>query len=182
MRRRRSGGRPPSGLTDATLVSSAWATSNPRGATFVGVVEAAPVVVERLTEASEAAAADINGLLPQLKPSWDPVTRATLADVLSSPTRVYVARVGGTIVGLTLLVPHRHFGGLRHHLEDVVVDAAHRRRGIARRLLDAAMADAPPQTVSFDLRSHRSREAAHRLYVGLGFVPSDTTVFRRRTP
>jgi GNAT superfamily N-acetyltransferase len=146
------------------------------------VVDAAAVVVERLTSASDAAATDINALLPQFKPSWPPITRATLAEVVSSPTRVYVARVDGTIVGLTLLVPHRHFGGLRHHVEDVVVDAAHRRRGIARRLLEAAMADAPAQTVSFDLRSHRSREAAHHLYLGLGFEPSDTTVFRRRQP
>jgi GNAT superfamily N-acetyltransferase len=142
------------------------------------VVDAA-ARVERLTSASDAAVAGINALLPQFKPSWAPITRATLAEVVSSPTRVYVARVDGAIVGLTLLVPHRHFGGLRHHLEDVVVDAAHRRRGIARRLLEAAMADAPPQTVSFDLRSHRSREAGHQLYLGLGFEPSETTVFRR---
>jgi len=143
------------------------------------VADVAVVVVERLTEASDAAVADINALLPQIKPAWNAITFETLTDVLSSPTRVYVARLRGTIVGLTLMVPHRHFAGLRHHVEDVVVSAQHRRRGIARRLLQAAMADAPPSTISFDLRSHRSRQAAHQLYLGLGFEASDTTVFRR---
>ena len=97
----------------------------------------------------------------------------------ASPTRVYVARAGDVIVGLTLMAPHRHFGGLRFHVEDVVVAAAHRRRGIGRQLLETAVADVPPETVSFDLRSHRVRAAAHGLASDLGFVASDTTVFRR---
>jgi GNAT superfamily N-acetyltransferase len=150
------------------------------GGTFTSVAEAATdVQVERLAEASATATAEINALLPQLKPSWGAIGRTDLAEVLSSPTRVYVARVDGVIVGLTLLVPHRHFGGLRFHVEDVVVGAEHRRRGIARRLLATAMADAPPETASFDVRYHRRRAGAHQLYSDLGFVASDTTVFRR---
>jgi GNAT superfamily N-acetyltransferase len=137
------------------------------------------VRVEHLTEPSPDAVADINLLLPQLKPSWSAISIAELAAVLESPTRVYVARVLGRIVGLTLIVPHRHFGGLRHHVEDVVVDQDHRRRGIARRLIESAIADAPEEVASFDLRSHRVRAGAHELYSGLGFVASDTTVFRR---
>lgn len=125
---------------------------------------------------------DINALLPQLKPSWGAITARDLSELLSSPTRVYVARVDGTIVGLTLMVPHRHFAGLRYHVEDVVVSAGHRRCGIARRLLEAAMADAPPETISFDLRSHHARQPAHRLYLSLGFEASDTTVFRFANP
>jgi ribosomal protein S18 acetylase RimI-like enzyme len=152
------------------------------GATFDRVTDAATtVVVERLTEASEASVADINALLPQLKSSWDAITVGSLDDVLSSATRVYVARVAGAIVGLTLMVPHRHFAGLRFHVEDVVVSAEHRRSGIARRLLEVAMADVPAETISFDLRSHHSREAARGLYESLGFEASDTTVFRRPT-
>jgi ribosomal protein S18 acetylase RimI-like enzyme len=59
-----------------------------------------------------------------------------------------------------------------------VVDERFRRQGVARALLRAGMADAP-DALSFDLRSHHSRGAAHALYLGLGFTPSDTTVFRR---
>lgn len=139
----------------------------------------APVTIERLTDASPPAVEQINGLLPQLKPSWPPISLAGLAAVLASPTRVYVARRGGVIVGLALLVPHRHLRGLRFHVEDVVVHHEHRRIGIGRRLLEVAMADAPVETISFDVRSHHHRADAHRLYRRLGFEPSDTTVFRR---
>src|SRR5579864_2228306 len=38
---------------------------------------------------------------------------------------------------------------------------------------------APSEVISFDLRSHRFRQAAHGLYTGLGFEASDTTVFRK---
>jgi len=136
------------------------------------------VTTERLGTASQEAVDDINRLLPQLKPAWPPINVADLEEVLVA-SRAYVAVREGTIVGLALLVPHRHLGGLRLHVEDVVVDEQERRRGVARRLLVAAMADAPPETVSFDLRSHADRPGAHALYTGLGFVPRATTVFRR---
>ncbi|MGO9875146.1 MAG: GNAT family N-acetyltransferase [Acidimicrobiia bacterium] len=80
---------------------------------------------------------------------------------------------------MTLLVPHQHLPGLRFHVEDVVVEQTVRHRGIARQLLTAAMADAPSEVISFDLRSHRFRQAAPGLYTGLGFEASDTTVFRK---
>ena len=136
------------------------------------------VVIERLTTNSPQIVEQINRLTPQLKPSWEPVTVQGLDCILASPTRVYVARVGDVIIGITLLVPHHHLPGLRFHIEDVVVEERHRRRGIARRLLAAAMAEAQ-DAISFDLRSHRVREAAHRMYLSLGFEPSDTTVFRK---
>jgi len=136
------------------------------------------VVVARLTTNSPEIVEQINLLTPQLKPSWEPITADALAAVLASPTRIYVARVDHALVAIALLVPHQHLPGLRFHVEDVVVDERHRRRGVARKLLTAAMADAPPGVISFDLRSHRIREAAHSLYLSLGFEPSDTTVFR----
>jgi ribosomal protein S18 acetylase RimI-like enzyme len=137
------------------------------------------IAVARLTTATPEAVDRINALIPQLKPAWDPVTVAGLAQMIESPTRVYVARCDQSIVGMALLVPHRHLPGLRYHIEDVVVDTAYRRQGIARTLLTAAMADVADGVLSFDLRSHDTRRAAHALYVGLGFEPSETTVFRR---
>jgi GNAT superfamily N-acetyltransferase len=136
------------------------------------------IVVERLIQSTRQVVDRINVLIPQLKPAWDPVDAAGLARLLASPTRVYVARCNGTIVGMAAFVPHRHLPGLRYHVEDVVVDEAHRRQGIARALLTAGMRDAPDDVLSFDLRSHPARGAAHALYLDLGFAPSDTTVFR----
>jgi ribosomal protein S18 acetylase RimI-like enzyme len=142
-----------------------------------GVAE--KIVVGRLTANSARVVQQINVLTTQLKPSWAPITAKGLAAVLASPTRVYVARADDTIVGIVLLVPHQHLPGLRCHIEDVVVDERYRRRGIARELLTTAMREAPVETISFDLRSHRTREGAHDLYLRLGFEPSGTTVFRR---
>ena len=137
------------------------------------------VAVARLTECTPDVVAQLNALTHQLKPSWDAITAANMTAVLESPTRVYVARVNDVIVGVVLLVPYRHLPGLTFHVEDVVVDAQFRRRGIARKLLMLAMAEAPPEVLSFDLRSHRIRRPAHGLYASLGFEVSDTTVFRK---
>lgn len=136
--------------------------------------------MSRLTEVTTGTVEQFQALIPQLKPAWESVTQQALDDLVASPTRVYVARCDDTIVAVCLLVPHRHIPGLRYHIEDVVVDQAFRRNGIARALLSHAMADVPGEVLSFDLRSHHVRDAAHALYRDLGFEPSDTTVFRRK--
>jgi len=135
--------------------------------------------VARLTESTPDVVGQLNVLIPQLKPSWAPISVTSLAQLIESATRVYVARCQGAVVGLALLVPHRHLPGLRFHVEDVVVDQPFRRRGIATKLLATAMAEAPEDVISFDLRSHAVRRAAHELYSSLGFEASGTTVFRR---
>jgi ribosomal protein S18 acetylase RimI-like enzyme len=167
-RLRRSSRRQPAVQVDVNCPSHPTAT-----------VVTMPIQVARLTEATSDVVEQLNVLIPQLKPLWAPVSVTSLAQLIESPTRVYVARCEGSVVGITLLVPHRHLGGLRFHVEDVVVDTSSRRRGIATRLLATAMADAPEDVISFDLRSHSFRREAHELYVSLGFEASDTTVFRR---
>jgi phosphinothricin acetyltransferase len=138
--------------------------------------------IERLLAIDGATVSDINALIPQLKPSWKPLSEDGLVELLASESRVYVARDGRRIVGLTVMVPHRHLPGLRYHVEDVVIAAEHRGQGLARRLLEFAMQEVAGSVLSFDLRSHGSRTHAHRLYVSLGFRPSDTTVFRLEPP
>ena len=134
--------------------------------------------IERLLTADGSDVADLNALIPQLKPSWDPVTEDDVAALLASESLVFVARCGGRIVGLTVMVPHRHVPGLRYHVEDVVLAEEHRGLGLGRRLLEFAMQHVPGPVLSFDLRSHASRTSAHALYASLGFTPSDTTVLR----
>ena len=134
--------------------------------------------IEHLVAVDGAAVAEVNVLIPQLKPSWKPLTDADLAELIASESLVYVARHGGRIVGITVMVPHRHLPGLRYHVEDVVIAEGHRGLGLGRRLLEFAMRHVPGPVMSFDLRSHASRASAHRLYASLGFRPSDTTVLR----
>ena len=119
-------------------------------------------------------------MIPQLKPDWQPVTADRLAELLASESLVFVARQGGRIVGLTVMVPHRHLPGLRYHVEDVVIDHA---PGVS------ASVDGCSSTRWTASRSVIVRppipsppNRAHGLYTSLGFVPSDTTVFRLDTP
>jgi len=137
------------------------------------------ITVSRLTEATPEAVAQLNHLIPQLKPSWEPITVSGLSELLASASLVFVARCADEVIGVTVLVPHRHMPGLRFYVEDVVVDERFRRRGIARELLTFAMTAVPQGALSVDLRSHPFREAAHSLYLDLGFAPSGTTVFRK---
>jgi phosphinothricin acetyltransferase len=134
--------------------------------------------IERLSAVNADAVADLNALIPQLKHDWKPLTLGALATLIASESRLYVARHEVRIVGLTVMVPHRHLPGLRYHVEDVVIASDYRGRGLGRQLIEFAMADVPGPVMSFDLRSHASRESAHRLYSSLGFRASDTTVFR----
>ncbi|MGO9875147.1 MAG: hypothetical protein ACLPVY_15240 [Acidimicrobiia bacterium] len=56
------------------------------------------VVISRLTESSPETVEQINRLIPQLKPAWDPITPARLDAQIKSPTRVYVARYDNVVV------------------------------------------------------------------------------------
>ena len=67
------------------------------------------------------------------------------------------------------------------HIDHVVVDPAHRRRGLGAQLVRAAMAVARAAGASrVDLTSSTSREAAQGLYRSLGFNRRETVNWRRQ--
>ncbi len=139
------------------------------GASAEEVAEATPELVEAMAT-----------LVPQLSRSSPPPTLEELAEIVASPaTVVFVARLDGEIVGTLTLVLFRIPTGMRAWIEDVVVDAAASRQGVATALTLAALeraARAGARTV--DLTSRPSREGANLLYQGLGFEPRDTNVWR----
>ena len=120
-------------------------------------------------------------LVPQVSGSAPPPTAADLEEMVEAPgTRLLLAvDDGGTVVGTLTLVVFRIPTGVRAWIEDVVTDAAARRRGVAesltRRACDIAT-EAGARTV--DLTSRPSREAANALYAKLGFELRDTNVYR----
>ncbi|MEA3075236.1 MAG: hypothetical protein QOF60_144 [Actinomycetota bacterium] len=142
-----------------------------------------PVSVTEVHEVDLDVVSAFARLVPQLSTSAPPPSADELAEIVASPsTTVFVARdEGGVIVGALTLVVFRIPTGMRAIVEDVVVDASVRGRGLrtGEALTSAALAkarDAGCRTV--DLTSRPSREDANRLYLRLGFEPRSTNVFR----
>jgi ribosomal protein S18 acetylase RimI-like enzyme len=119
-------------------------------------------------------------LLPQLSSSAAPPTGEAVAEIVGSPaTTLLVARDGDAILGALTLVLFRIPTGVRAWIEDVVVDAEARGRGVGEALTRAAVARALERGAkTVDLTSRRSRTAAHRLYEKVGFAVRETSVYR----
>jgi ribosomal protein S18 acetylase RimI-like enzyme len=137
-------------------------------------IEAAVEVTAELVEAFAR-------LIPQLT-STDPAPGAAeLREMVEAPgTTLLVARDdGATIVGALALIVGRTPTGLRAHIESVVVDRAHRGRGIGEALCREALSRAAAAGAdTVDLTSSPERAAANRLYVRLGFERRETNVYR----
>ena len=119
-------------------------------------------------------------LLPQLSSSSPPPSRQDLEAIVASPAcTLLVARDGEAVVGSLTLVVFPIPTGRRAWIEDVVVDAETRGRGVGellnRRALEVA-AEAGCRTV--DLTSRPSREAANRLYQRMGFELRESNLYR----
>ena len=138
------------------------------------------VEIEIVSEVTSELVAAFDRLIPQLSSSNPPPTMEELGDIVrSEASRVFVARVGGVIVGTLTLVVFRIPTGVRAWIEDVVVDSSARGAGVGERLNLAAVEEANrlgARTV--DLTSRPNREAANRLYRRLGFVERATNVYR----
>lgn len=120
-------------------------------------------------------------LVPQLSASAPAPDGAALASIVGSDAcHLLLARDDdGTILGSMTLVVFPIPTGVRAWIEDVVVDAGARGRGVGEALNRGALEIAGrlgAKTV--DLTSRPSREAANRLYQRMGFVPRETNVYR----
>lgn len=136
--------------------------------------------IDEATDVTDDLVTAFAGLVAQLSSSAPPPSRAHLEQIVGSPaTRLLIAHSGTQIVGTLTLVLFPLPTGTRAWIEDVVVDEAATRQGIATLLVKAALDLATTlgaQTV--DLTSRPSRVAANRLYQKLGFVARETNVYR----
>jgi ribosomal protein S18 acetylase RimI-like enzyme len=140
----------------------------------------------KIREVSEAIATDLdqlNKLLPQLSQSAKPVEQCQFNEIVnSSTTHLYFAEENNLILGMLCLVIFPIPTGVRAWIEDVVVDANARGRGVGKILTLHAVVEAEKygaQTV--DLTSRPSREAANKLYQSVGFQARETNVYRYRS-
>jgi ribosomal protein S18 acetylase RimI-like enzyme len=135
--------------------------------------------IARATAADDELVAAFARLIPQLSQARPP-TRDELAAIVASAV-LLVARDGGAIVGSLTLTLFHIPTGLQARIDDVVVDAAARGRGVGEALSREALRlsrEAGARSVS--LTSRPSRESANRLYVRLGFERLETNVYRYR--
>ena len=119
-------------------------------------------------------------LIPQLSSSSPPPTADELSAILATnDTVLFVARLGGRVVGSLTLAFYRIPTGLKAWIEDVVVDEDARGSGIGEALSRAAIDEARRRGAkNVSLTSRPSREAANRLYRGIGFEQYETNLYR----
>jgi ribosomal protein S18 acetylase RimI-like enzyme len=139
--------------------------------------------IEIIREVTDELMAGFERLIPQLSASNPPPTRAEVAEMVASPATVlFIARDpgrAGEIVGALTLALFRIPTGLRAWIEDVIVDADSRGKGIGEALCLAALAHARAAgATTVDLTSRPSREAANRLYQRIGFERRETNIYR----
>jgi ribosomal protein S18 acetylase RimI-like enzyme len=145
------------------------------------------VEISVATEATDELLAAFAQLLPQLSGSAPPMDRSALAEIIAAPCNaVLLARdraAGGKIIGALTLVVFRIPTAVRAWIEDVVVDASARGRGVGERLTREAISLAAARGAqTIDLTSRPSRETARRLYQRAGFSIRNTNVFRYVVP
>ena len=141
----------------------------------------------------------VERLMPQLSSSAPVPSARDLQEIVTShATALLVARdeVGevqeseadaeapsGRVAGMLTLVTFRIPTGVRAWVEDVVVDAPVRGRGVGEALVQAAVELAAARGAhTVDLTSRPSREAANRLYQRVGFELRQTNVYRFKWP
>jgi len=141
-----------------------------------------PVTVEKLDRVTDEFVEAWAHLIPQLSGAPAPARERLEWVVGHTANTVLVARDGeGTIVGTTTLVTFPLATGIRAWIHDVVVDEAHRGRGVGSALTQAALREADALGAwTVDLTTRPWREDANRLYERMGFERRDTHVFRYR--
>lgn len=138
------------------------------------------IAIEIATTVSDELVAAFDRLIPQLSSSSPPPGREGLQTIVDDRDSVlYVARIGGQVVGSLTLATYRIPTGLKAWIEDVVVDEAARGQGAGEELVGEAVrlaSESGARTV--DLTSRPSRGAANALYEKVGFRPRETNVYR----
>jgi GNAT superfamily N-acetyltransferase len=121
-------------------------------------------------------------LLPQLNAKLSTPDMERLRRLVADPAVVLlVARDGDDIVGTTTVIVYTTPFWIKARLDEVVVDARARGKGVGEALVSAALDVGRERGAQVaELQSGRGlqRAAAHRLYERLGFKIRDTDVMR----
>ncbi len=136
--------------------------------------------IRRMTTLDAGLEEALARLLPQLSGGLRAPSREVLGRLLAQPCSALLAALDGErIVGVLTLVWYDVPSGRKGWVEDVVVDAGERGRGVGRLLVEKALELARSEGVQhLMLTSNPARRAAHALYRTCGFEEVGSTLFR----
>lgn len=134
------------------------------------------IEIQALTSFDETCYSQLENLMAQLTQN-SRLTPEKLSDVLEH-AHLFMAKDGDKIVGCATLCPFFSPTGRKASIEDVVVSAEYRGKGIGRKLVEAAIEKAKASApITLQLTSRPTRVAANRLYQSMGFTPKETNFY-----
>jgi ribosomal protein S18 acetylase RimI-like enzyme len=138
--------------------------------------------IEKVSQITDEIYEAVCGLVPFLGAHKPLPPRSDLVALVASETStLLIARASDEetrIVGMLTISIYRVPTGIRSIVEDVVVDADYRGRGIAKLLLQEAMDVARKAGASgIALTSNPQRVEANRLYLAMGFKRRETNAY-----
>lgn len=138
------------------------------------------ITISQLKRADKKILASINHLLPQLSEKERPLSLRELEKIFEQKDFfLFVAREREEIRGMASMYITKLISGIDANIDDVVVDEAHRGKGIGKSLMEKLMAMAKKKGAAYiDLTSKPQRIAANELYKRLGFKRRETNVWR----
>lgn len=121
-------------------------------------------------EITEMLQTEIKGLFEQLNASIPQQPLDTLP-LNNEHLVLAICRIDGKMAGMTSMATYKVISGYKGMVEDVVVDAEFRGKGIGRALMEKLLGEAQRlQLTEILLFSGHHREAAIKLYTSLGFI------------
>ena len=141
------------------------------------------VEIERVTQASPEILTALNRLLPQLNPTLQLPDQHRLERLVADPavTLLLARDDGEAIVGTTTVIVYTTPYWIKARLDEVVVDAQARGKGVGEALVRAALEigrEKGAQVAELQSGRGEARKAAHRLYERLCFKIRDSDVMR----
>jgi len=138
--------------------------------------------IEVVREATAMLQSALARLMPQLNPTLEVPDMERLRRLIADPAVTLLLAVDGDdIVGTTTVIVYTTPFWIKARLDEVVVDDSARGKGVGEALVKAALDIGRERGAQVaELQSGRgpARQAAHRLYLRLGFKIRDSDVLR----
>jgi ribosomal protein S18 acetylase RimI-like enzyme len=122
----------------------------------------------------------VSALFRQLSPNKNPMD---LEEILNEKNQITVAYCedNNKIIGIALMCTYKVISGNKGWIEDVVVDAASRGKGIGRKLINLLIEVGEEKELSeILLFTEDHRLAAINLYSSVGFKLKDSKIYSRK--